>query len=144
MIIITTISINISTNESNIFWMISRGPASARQSKLQVQITVGRLDSQFWSITCFPGRILTLVGLLELSVGSLLDPISWTIIESAILFAILILIPNHYEIAVVIRTKGFSFVAEHVDRSRVRAVFDITLVRPKKLKKLNVNYLTLT
>jgi len=26
------------------------------------------------------------------------------------------------------RTKGFSFVAEHVDRSRVRAVFDITLV----------------
>ena len=34
-------------------------------------------------------------------------------------------------IVVVIRTKGFSFVAEHVDRSRVRAVFDITLVQPK-------------
>jgi len=30
------------------------------------------------------------------------------------------------------RTKGFSFVAEHVDRSRVRAVFDITLVEEEK------------
>ena len=68
---------------------------------LLVRSTAGRLDCQSSSTTCCPG---------ETSSSSS---------------------PAVRIIVVAIRTKGFSFVAEHVDRSRVRAVFDITLVEFK-------------
>ena len=42
-------------------------------------------------------------------------------------------------IVVAIRTKGFSFVAEHVDRSRVQAVFDITLVEFKTWIQMRIS-----